>query len=168
MRSLARVTAAGAVLVLSNCSLLSPSSGTLQVGTWGGNNAGLIVTDTSAHLHIGCTYGNVSGAIAVDMDGHFDVASSHNVSAFPVDRGVLMPARLVGERTFPWLEFRVIVSDTARDTTIVLGPVKVRFGADPQMGPCPICRTPGDAMARLSALGTAIPESARVSRRRIF
>ena len=33
--------------------------GPLAAGTWGGDNAGLIASDTSAHVHIGCTLGDV-------------------------------------------------------------------------------------------------------------
>lgn len=148
-------------LVCGECSLLNTSSSSLPVGRWGGDDAGLIVSDSGAHLHIGCTYGDVSGAIAVDMDGRFDVAETHNIHAFPVDRGVLLPARLAGQVSFPSLAFTVTVDDTVEHRTVVLGPVRVVFGKDAQMGPCPICRTPADIRRRLSARGTMIPGSAQ-------
>jgi hypothetical protein len=37
---------------------------------------------------------------------------------------------------------RVTVVLTDIDRTI--GPVEVTLGKEPQMGPCPICRTPGE------------------------
>jgi len=148
----------------ARCDLLSPSDGVLRQGTWGGDDAGLIVTDSGAHLHVGCTYGEVRGTIPLDAAGHFDVAETHNITAHPVDRGIYLPARLSGRARVTSLTFTVTVDDTVNHRTVVLGPVQVVFGKEPQMGPCPICRTPGDAMARralLSAPGTRIPESAQ-------
>jgi hypothetical protein len=110
---------------------------------------------------VGCTYGDVVGKIPVEPDGRFDVAASHNITAHPVDRGVFLPARLTGRVSFPRVTFTVTVNDTVTHRTVVLGPVTVRFGTEPQMGPCPICRSPADRMRRLSAPGTRIPESAR-------
>jgi len=156
----ATIAAIGLVFI-ARCELLNPSDGTLQRGTWGGDNAGLIVTDTSAHLHIGCTFGDVTGVIPIDAGGHFNVAETHNISAFPVDRGVYLPARLVGHENFPTVTFTVVVDDTVHHQTVTLGPVKVVFGKEPKMGPCPICRTPADQMRRLSARGTANPATAQ-------
>lgn len=161
-----RVRRTTAVLVLAcgafaGCELLTPADTRLPVGTWGGTDAGVIVTDTLVHLHIGCTYGNVAGTIPVDAQGRFDVAETHNITAHPVDAGVFLPARLVGRVAFPSLTFTVTVNDTVAHRTVVLGPIRVVFGTEPQMGPCPICRTPGDARRPLSGLGTSIPESAR-------
>jgi hypothetical protein len=50
-------------------------------GTWGGEDAGLIVSTEGAHAHIGCTLGDVSGSIPVDAQGRFDVAGQWNVDA---------------------------------------------------------------------------------------
>src|SRR5881397_1774383 len=65
-------------------------------GTWGGDNAGLIADDTSAHVHIGCTYGNIHNPILLNADGRFDMAGEQNITAYPVDRGILHPARFLG------------------------------------------------------------------------
>jgi hypothetical protein len=134
-----------ALAPLVACALfVSPDGRTVPPGTWGGDNAGLIVTDTGAHLHIGCTVGNVRAAIPVDEHGRFDVAGSHNITAHPVDLGVFLPARLTGrlDVTLRALTLTVTVDDTVRHETVVLGPVRLRWGATPVMGPCPICRTP--------------------------
>lgn len=135
------------LVLLAACALLeSPGDRLLHPGTWGGSDAGMIVTDSGAHVHIGCTVGEVVVAIALDDQGRFDVAGSHNITAHPVDLGIYLPARLTGrtdllQRT---LTLTVTVDDTVHHETVVLGPVRLRWGAKPVMGPCPICRTPPD------------------------
>ena len=105
-------------------------------GMWGGENAALIADDSSAHIHIGCTYGDVHQQIIPDRDGRFDVPGEQNITAHPVDRGILHPARFVGRVSGRSLTLTV----TLTDTTVTLGPVQVFFDKEPQMGPCPICR----------------------------
>lgn len=121
---------------------------TVAMGTWGGKDAGLIVTDTGAHLHIGCTVGNVQGLIPLNGHGGFDVAESHNITAHPVDAGIYLPARITGrvDVLLRALTLTVTVEDTVHGTIVVLGPVRLRLGVTPEMGPCPICATPGDRM----------------------
>ena len=43
--------------------------GSIPLGTWGGDNSGMIVGDTAVHIHVGCTYGDVSGRVPVSADG---------------------------------------------------------------------------------------------------
>ena len=105
-------------------------------GTWGGENAALIADDTSAHVHIGCTYGNIKQAIVPDEDGRFDVPGVQNITAHPVDLGVLHPARFSGRIVGSQMTLTV----TLTDTTVTLGPVQLQYGKEPRMGPCPICR----------------------------
>ena len=105
-------------------------------GTWGGENAAVIADDTSAHVHIGCTYGNVHQAIVPDADGYFDVPGEQNITAHPVDLGVMHPARFSGRVLFGTMTLTIALTDTA----VTLGPVKVVHGKEPRMGPCPICR----------------------------
>jgi hypothetical protein len=107
-------------------------------GMWGGENAAFIADDSSAHIHIGCTYGDVHQQILPDVDGRFDVPGEQNITAHPVDRGILHPARFVGRVVGRSLTLTV----TLTDTTVTLGPVVVFFGKEPKMGPCPICRRP--------------------------
>lgn len=145
-----RVPAAAALtcafsIACAACALLeSPANQVLPAGTWGGKNAGMIVTDSGAHLHIGCTVGEVGVVIPLDDQGGFDVAGSHNITAFPVDRGIFLPARLTGSTDLRQLSLSltVTIDDTVHHETVVLGPVRLRWGAEPEMGPCPICRTP--------------------------
>src|SRR6266545_3490191 len=107
-------------------------------GTWGGENAALIADDTSAHVHIGCTYGNIHNRLMLDANGRFDVAGEQNITAHPVDLGILHPARFVGRVRGGDMTLTI----TLTDTTVTLGPVLLVYGKEPRMGPCPICRRP--------------------------
>jgi hypothetical protein len=132
-----------AVMFLLGCSgtvgNLSPSSGELTVGTWGGEAAGMIVSDTSMHLHIGCTYGDVSGRVAL-TNGAFDVSGSYMLRAYPVTVGPTVPARFTGKVTGNIATVTATIDDTIQHQTVVKGPVVVTLGKTPQLGPCPICR----------------------------
>jgi len=108
-------------------------------GTWGGEDAGLIVTDSLAHVHIGCTLGDASGPIFASPDGRFEAAGTYNIDAYPVDRGIIHPARFIGQIAGRMMTLTVELTDT----TVVLGPVLLIRDREPQMGPCPICRVPG-------------------------
>ena len=121
------------LLLTCRSTLVSPSE---VVGTWGGDNSGLIAGDTSAHVHIGCTLGDTRGTIRPDANGRFDVDGTYNVDAYPVDRGITHPARFTGTVAGKTMTLTVTLTDTAR----TLGPVKLVYGKEPRMGPCPICR----------------------------
>ncbi len=106
------------------------------VGTWGGDNAGLIATDSSAHVHIGCTVGDIPQPLLASPSGRFDVPGLYNITAFPVYRGPDHPARFSGRIVGRVMSLTVTLTDTA----VTLGPVRLTFGEEPKMGPCPICR----------------------------
>ena len=136
---------AGAVMLVVALGLLGPgfcetsSSGLkdgVVLGTWGGENAAVIADDTSAHVHLGCTYGQVHQSIIADPAGFFDVPGEQNITAHPVDLGVMHPARFSGRV----LHGSMTLTVTLTDTTVTLGPVKLSYGKEPRMGPCPICR----------------------------
>ena len=127
-----------AVVALRTCdATLGPGGGVVE-GTWGGDNAGLIATDSSAHVHIGCTVGDTKQPIVTGPDGRFDEAGLYNVTAYPVYRGPDHPARFTGRVDGRIMTLTVSLTDTA----VTLGPVKLIYGATPRMGPCPICRVP--------------------------
>jgi hypothetical protein len=125
-----------AAVALRGCDSAAGPAGPLVEGTWGGSNAGLIASDTSAHVHIGCTVGDTKSAILTGPDGRFDVSGLYNVTAYPVYRGPDHPARFSGRINGRIMTLTVTLTDTA----VTLGPVKLIYGTAPQMGPCPICR----------------------------
>lgn len=128
--------------VLAGCGLSDPQlpEGSV-VGTWGGKDAGFIVDDTSAHAHIGCTKGDVHQAITLDPSGRFDVEGDYNVDAYPVDRGIVHPARFIGVVEGRRLTLTVVLTDTV----LSLGPVTLFYNREPEMSMCPICRPADDA-----------------------
>ena len=138
------LTALASLVALGACGLSTPlgSIDELPVGTWGGDNAGLIITETDAHVHVGCTNGNFSVPIALDDEGRFSVPGDYLLRAYPVAIGPTMPAQLAGIVSGNELIMTVAVNDTIEDKLVVLGPVTVRFGEDPEPGPCPICVMP--------------------------
>lgn len=132
MRILAAVIFAAAL----GCQDRLAAPATEVMGTWGGDDAGLVVSNANVHVHIGCTLGDVEGPISLDPNGRFDVGGTYNVDAHPVDRGIIHPARFSGRVTGGVMTLTV----TLTDTTLQLGPVALVHGREPEMGPCPICR----------------------------
>jgi hypothetical protein len=129
------------LLLLAACGITDPARlKQVPMGTWGGQNAALLVTETTAHAHIGCTLGDVEGPIPLDGTGHFDVAATYNVDAFPVDRGIRHPARFSGNVEGSTMTLLVRLTDTGQ----TFGPVGLMLGRQPQIQDCPICRVPGD------------------------
>ena len=133
-----RVTLVPIVVLAAACGASRIEPGNLAVGTWGGQEAGILVRADGAHAHVGCTYGDIAGPIPFDADGRFDVAAQWNVSAFPIDRGVFHDARMSGLLRGDRVTFSARLSDTGQ----VLGPSVVTFGREPTMANCPICRVP--------------------------
>lgn len=133
-------------------------------GTWGGDDAGLIATDTSAHVHIGCTLGDTNGHIVADADGHFSISGTYDVDAYPVERGILHPAQFTGQITGTMMTLTVVLTDTARQ----LGPVVLTLGKEPKMGPCPICKVPGDRKRSLRSNHSAVTGTRFISSRNLL
>jgi hypothetical protein len=136
----------GAVATLDTChtsgQILAPGT-QLAIGTWGGENAGAIVTDTLTHVHVGCTLGDIVGRIPLDADGRFTMDGTYVLRAYPVFIGPTLPAQFSGRVQGNTLTLAIAVNDTVARQVIALGPVTVVFGKEPNMGPCPICRVPG-------------------------
>jgi hypothetical protein len=141
----------GAARVVGACSsqspLVMPAGDHLAAGTWGGDNVGVIVSDTDMHVHVGCTYGDVSGRVPLDSSGHFNVSGSYLLRAYPVAVGPTMPAQFTGHVSGSTVTFTVTVNDTVAHASTVLGPATAVLGKTPSMGPCPICRTNAERMA---------------------
>jgi hypothetical protein len=139
-----RISAILSVFATIACSAATSAHTTEVVGTWGGDNAGLIVSNTDVHVHIGCTLGDALGPINPDANGHFEATGTYNVDAYPVDRGITHPATFTGQIIDQTMTLTVSLTDTAR----VLGPVTLVYGREPQMGQCPICRVPKRMLER--------------------
>lgn len=123
-------------------SVVPPSDGQLALGTWGGDNSGVIVTDSAAHVHVGCTFGDMPGNIPLDASGRFTVDGSFVLRAYPVQIGPSLPAQFSGRVSGQTLTLAIAVNDTVEKKVVALGPITVVYGREPQMGPCPICRAP--------------------------
>jgi hypothetical protein len=137
------VASVGALsLACASTTPIVPADLQLPLGTFGGDSGGMIVGDTSMHLHIGCTFGDVSGRVAVDASGRFDVAGSYMLRAYPIAIGPAVPARFTGTIDGDRIVVTATVDDTVGHATVVRGPVSLRLGAEPKLGPCPICRRP--------------------------
>ena len=119
-----------------------PSDGLLTLGTWGGDNSGVIVTEEQAHVHVGCTFGDMPGRVPVDAEGRFTVDGSYVLRAYPIQVGPSLPAQFSGRIIGKSLTLAIAVNDTVEKKTVALGPITVVYGRNPEMGPCPICVTP--------------------------
>lgn len=133
---------AGSVLAIGPCDTPTGAKDPVLAGTWGGDNAGVIVTDTSAHVHIGCTAGDTKQALVADSAGRFDAPGLYNITLYPVARGPDHPARFFGHSDGRVMTLTVALTDTA----VTLGPVTLILGQEPRMGACPICRKPGKGL----------------------
>ena len=121
-----------------------PPSGPLALGTWGGDDAALIATDSLAHVHVGCTNGDIPGRVALDSSGRFSVSGSYRLRAYPIAVGPTLPAQYSGRVHGSTLTLAIAVNDTVEHKLVLLGPVSITLGREPRMGPCPICRAPGE------------------------
>jgi hypothetical protein len=140
-------------------SVLPPDSTRLSLGTWGGDNAGVIVEDSVAHLHIDCTLGNFTAPIPIDTNHRFSVAGSYVLRAYPVQLGPSLPAQFAGTVNGARLTFTVTVNDTVENKVVTLGPITVRYQQPANMRVCPICRR--DPIASRAA---RVPGNDRTSR----
>ena len=141
-RILAFAITAIVILGCASNPTLPPYDGSLPLGTWGSDSAGLIVGDTAMHIHIKCTFGDVSGRVPLATDGSFDVAGTYMLRAYPIAVGPAVPARFAGRVRGAEVTVTVTVNDTVEHKIVVLGPVSAKYGTDPKLWPCPICRRP--------------------------
>lgn len=129
-------------IACDNSSVLPPAGSSLAIGTWGGDNAGVIVTDSATHVHVGCTFGDMPGLVHLDATGRFTVDGSYVLRAYPVQVGPSLPAQFSGRVVGRTLTLAIAVNDTVEKKVVALGPITVEYGRTPRMGPCPICRAP--------------------------
>jgi len=132
-------------LLLAACSsgdLLPPTGDQLATGTWGGDNAGVIVSDSGTHVHVGCTFGDMPAVVPLDQNGRFTIDGSYVLRAYPVQVGPPLPAQFSGHVSGRTLTMAIAVNDTVAKQVVALGPITVTYRRTPSMGPCPICRAP--------------------------
>ena len=123
------------------CADLNPTQpGPVRAGTWGGTDAGAIVSDSGAHIHIGCTAGQAQQLLSADSTGHFSATGIYNIHLYPIAVGPDHPARFDGTISGT----RMTLTVTLTDTAVTLGPVQLYYGKEPGMIACPICRVPGE------------------------
>ena len=138
--------AIASLLLLVGCAeaTLTPViEGKLAPGTWGGQDAGVVVTAEGIHVHVGCTFGNIVGNVTVDAAGRFTAEGSYVLRAYPVQTGAALPAQFSGRISGNSLTLAVAVDDTVEQRVVAVGPVTVVFGRESEMLQCPICRVPG-------------------------
>ena len=70
------------------------------------------------------------------------VDGSYVLRAYPVQIGPSLPAQFSGRLIGRILTLAIAVNDTVEKKVVALGPVTLVYGRQPEMGPCPICRTP--------------------------
>ncbi|MEP6764110.1 MAG: hypothetical protein ABJB66_07360 [Gemmatimonadaceae bacterium] len=150
MRRVRPTTIASTVAVIistacSDSSTLPPADGKLALGTWGGDNAAVIATDSVTHIHVGCTFGDMPPQIMLDANGKFEIDGNYMLHAYPVSYGPTVPAHFSGQVRGNTLSVSVSVNDTVEKKIVPLGPISVTLGKTPSMGPCPVCIVPKQA-----------------------
>ena len=124
------------VLLLPAAGATPPSdaSGTIVVGSPGFaliRVAGdvTIYTVTEHDTYTGTLVGLTDGesTLRLEASGNFTLEGQH------VFTGTIDGDRIVVSAT---------IDDTIAHQTVVRGPVSLRLGVEPNMGPCPICRRP--------------------------
>lgn len=133
------------ILLSAGCvqeAVIVPAGPGLGIGTWGGDETGVIVQDSVAHVHIGCTNGYFSRPSTLASSGSFTATGSYVLRAYPVQTGPSLPAQMNGVVVGNRLTFSVVVNDTVEKKVVTLGPSVVTFGREPSMANCPICRSP--------------------------
>lgn len=121
--------------------MVPPAGSGLAVGTWGGDNAGVIVDDSTAHVHVGCTNGDFTRPITLDSQGRFTATGSYQLRAYPVVREPPVPALFTGVVAGDRLTLTIAVDDTIIHEQVTVGPATVKYAREPRMQSCPICRT---------------------------
>ena len=86
----------GLALVTCDQEVTLPSDGLLPLGTWGGDNSGVIVTEEQMHVHVGCTFGDIPGRVTLDANGRFTLDGTYVLRAYPIMVGPELPAQFSG------------------------------------------------------------------------
>jgi hypothetical protein len=141
-RALQCLALVGAALVTATCDDALSPEGELRLGTWGGDDVGLIATDSTTHVHVACTFGDMPGPIELDSEGRLTVDGTYVLRAYPVLVGPPLPAQFSGRVRGATLTLAIAVNDTVENRVVALGPIELTFGRTPGMTNCPICAMP--------------------------
>ena len=133
--------------------VLEADEGEVTIGTWGGENVALLVTEDVAHVHIACTLGDFPVPLELDDQQRFNVTGSYILRAYPVQLGPRLPAQFAGILEGARITFTVAVNDTVEKKLVALGPVTVTFGREPRMQACPICSMKVQKQRRPAIIG---------------
>jgi hypothetical protein len=130
------------IAALSACakdSPTSPSAATkLAFGTWGGNHAQVVASDTLTHVLSNCTFGDFPGNIPLDANGRFAVDGTYMLYTVPVQLNAPFAAQLSGQVIGNTLTFAIAVNDTIAKRVVSLGPQVVELGRQATIAACPV------------------------------
>jgi hypothetical protein len=107
----------------------SGAGGPLTPSMWGGDQAGLVVSDTGATLTFACAVGTIAGSIELDAAGHFSVSGIYALTPGPAY--LPHPATYEGTVRGDRMTMSVIVPEISSDP---LGPFALVRGV-PFSGP---------------------------------
>ena len=106
------------------------------VGQWGGQHVGLMLDSSGGTLDYDCAAGRIDGPVLPGRDGRFVAAGTHTPGTGGPERigeaRPSYPARYSGSVSGDWMTLRVDVPDRG----IVIGPYRLRRGAQPMLMRC--------------------------------
>ncbi len=125
-----------AVLLLLACHDRSPTAPlkTVPMGSWGGAQISLTVTQTGGILKQLCADGTIDQPMTLDADGRFNVTGRYNRQVGGPSIGEGHPARFTGSTDGRTM--RLMVTQT--DDNQTFGPLTLIFEQQTQIGPCPL------------------------------
>jgi len=103
-------------------SVSGPEKGRVRLGTWGGDSAGLEVTETGATARFSCGRGIVTQPLLLDRNGRFDVPATHFIEIGPAS--LRHPARYTASTDGNRMTLTVTILDSGQ----VFGPFRLVFG----------------------------------------
>lgn len=105
-------------------------------GNWGGNDMGMVVTDTGATLEYDCASGAITQPLLLDGSGHFNWTGVHHIEhGGPIFEGEPQnthAARYTGSAT----SNRITITITLTDTTYPTQTYTLVRGANPRVYKC--------------------------------
>ncbi|MBA2636170.1 MAG: hypothetical protein H0U83_05725 [Sphingomonas sp.] len=126
---------APALLLLAAGCATAPPVGVPLTGRWGGEHVGLELAPSGGTVDYDCAAGRIDGPLLPRPDGTFQVMGTHTPGTGGPERvGVVPPsfaARYVGTVRGDRLTLQVRV-----ENGVLIGPVRLRRGAEPMLLRC--------------------------------